>query len=206
MPAPPSSPSPLRRIARELRALPQLRALPAPVALFHARASLAAQRSGDDWSLESATRVQDLATLLDLARGRRRVAELGTATAWTATALALADRERQVVTYDPIARPQRERYLALAGHDARARVRLVDEPGDSGGDPAAPVDLLYIDSSHERAATIAEVEAWRPALAPGAIVVFDDYVHPDYPGVREAIRELDLDGEVVGTLFVHRAT
>lgn len=204
MSAAPASPSPLRRLAREVRGLPQLRALPPRVALFHARARAAAQRSGDEWSLESATRVEDLATLLQLSRGRHRVAELGTATAWTAIALALADDRRTVSSYDPIARPERERYLALVGEDVRARIRLVQAPGDRGGDPDTPIDLLYIDSSHERAATVAEVQAWRPALAAGAIVAFDDYVHPDYPGVRQAILELDLDGEVVGTLFVHR--
>ena len=42
-------------------------------------------------------------------------------------------------------------------------------------------------------------------LAPGAAIVFDDYGHPDYPGVREAVQELGLDGRLVGTLFVATA-
>jgi hypothetical protein len=41
-------------------------------------------------------------------------------------------------------------------------------------------------------------------LAPGAPIVFDDYGHPDYPGVAEAVAELGLTGELRGTLFVHR--
>jgi cephalosporin hydroxylase len=63
---------------------------------------------------------------------------------------------------------------------------------------------LYIDSSHEREQTMAEVRAWQPHLRVGALVLFDDYTHPDYPGVREAIEELGLEGERRGTLFVHR--
>ncbi len=42
------------------------------------------------------------------------------------------------------------------------------------------------------------------SCAPGAPMLFDDFTHPDYPGVREAIQELGLQGEVRGTLFIHR--
>jgi len=52
---------------------------------------------------------------------------------------------------------------------------------------------------------VRELEAWRPALAPDAVVAFDDYDHPDYPGVREAIEQLGLPGERAGTLFVYRS-
>ena len=67
------------------------------------------------------------------------------------------------------------------------------------------VELLFVDSSHDRDDTVREVEAWRGALVPGAIVALDDYDHPDYPGVREAVTELGLRGEQAGTLFVARA-
>ncbi len=52
---------------------------------------------------------------------------------------------------------------------------------------------------------LAAFAAWRDALAPGAVVVFHDYRHPDYPGVRDAVRELALDGYEVGGVFVWRA-
>lgn len=130
--------------------------------------------------------------------------ELGTATGWTAITLALDDPQRQVVTYDLLDRPERQRYLALVGPDVRSRITLVIGPGSSGPRDPEPIDLLYIDSSHERAETIAEVRAWRPYLQPGALVMFDDYGHPGYPGVREAIEQLGLDGESRGELFVHR--
>lgn len=76
-------------------------------------------------------------------------------------------------------------------------------PGSTGPGHQEPVDLLYIDSSHDRGQTIEEVRAWQPHLCPGAPVLFDDYTHPDYPGVREAIEDLGLEGEQRGTLFVH---
>jgi predicted O-methyltransferase YrrM len=194
----------LRAAGGELRQLARLRALPPRVAWFQVRARRAARASGDEWTLLSATRPDDLTRLLALARGRREVVELGTGTAWTAISLALADPGRRVTTFDPIVRPERRAYLELAGPRARARIELHDEPGDRGPGDLRGVELLFVDSSHERDQTIREVEAWRPALAPRAIVVFDDYDHPDFPGVREAIDKLGLPGEPTGTLFVYR--
>jgi hypothetical protein len=107
------------------------------------------------------------------------------------------------VTYDPVERVEPHRYLALVAPDVRARIKLVVAPGSTGPQDPEPVDLLYIDSSHEREQTINEVRAWQPHLRPGAAVLFDDYTNPDFPGVQEAIKELGLAGER-GTLFVHR--
>ena len=192
----------MARAARvEGHRLTQLRVLPRRVAWFHLRARLYARRSGDGFSLVSSVPPGNLALLLALAGGRRSVAELGTASAWTSIALALALPERRVVTFDPVPRPARDAYLELAGADVRARIEFVAAPGAAAPRPA---EFLYIDSSHEREETIAEVRAWRPLMAPGAVIVFDDYGHPHYPGVGEAIRELGLSGEVAGPFFVHR--
>jgi predicted O-methyltransferase YrrM len=181
------------------------RALPPRVAWFRTRAERVARRIGDDFSRVSVTRADELGHLIKLARGKRFVVELGTGTAWTTVSLALADSNRTVVSYDPMVRDARERYLELAG-SARDRITLVQQPGESGprqGDPAA--ELLFIDSSHDREQTLAEVAAWREALAPGAIIAFHDYDEPAYPGVTEAVRELGLDGEVFGHLFIWRS-
>jgi predicted O-methyltransferase YrrM len=179
--------------------------LPPAVVSFQLRARRLAWQTEDYLSLMSATRPEKLRGLLRLARGAQYVAELGTATGWTAISLALAAGGRRVITFDVVERAEPRRYLALAGPGARERVKLVTAPGSEGPPDATPVDLLYIDSSHEREQTIAEINAWRPVLRPGATIVFDDYGHPDYPGVAEAIEQLGLAGERRGTQFVHRA-
>lgn len=191
-------------LRRELSFLTALRVLPPSVALFQWRAHRLALRVGDRFSLTSATRPQDLAVLMSLARGRRRVAELGTGTAWTTISLVLADRQRTVVSYDPIERSERELYLQLTNSSVRDRITMVSAPG--AGEPQRHqwVDLLYIDSSHSREETIREVRSWQPFLAGDALLVFDDFTHPEYPGVREAVAQLGLSGEQFGTLFVHR--
>jgi predicted O-methyltransferase YrrM len=180
--------------------------LPPRVAVFYSRARRAAARDGDEWSLRSATKPESLARILRHARGRKRVVEVGTGTAWTTAALLIADRERHVLSFDPRVWPQRDRYLALAGAGATGRVELVEGGGEQGpGERPWRPDMLFVDGSHDRELTVATFTAWRPALADGAIVAFHDYENPDYPGVTEAIRELGLAGEPEGDLFVWHA-
>jgi predicted O-methyltransferase YrrM len=144
--------------------------------------------------------------LLRVASGRRRIVELGTGTAWTAISLVLADRKRVVLSYDPIERPERERYLRLVSPGTRRRVTFVDASGDEGPQDGRMVDLLYIDSSHDREDTIREMEAWRPVLEEGSLVVFDDFGNSEYPGVEEAVRYLGLEGKELRGLFVHQVS
>jgi len=189
-----------RSLARLLLAT---RALPPRPALFQVRAMLRAQRLGDDWALESSTRPADVAELLRLARGRRTVVELGTATAWTAGALLVGDPARWVTSFDPVVRERREAYLRLLPRSARERLTLVQASGEQArGDG---VELLFVDSSHERAATVAEVRAWLPRLAPGGLVVLHDFGNPAYPGVAEAVEDLQLDGRPRAGLWVWQA-
>jgi predicted O-methyltransferase YrrM len=183
----------------------EARALPRAARSFYRRADAQARQHDDEFSLVSATRPAELAALLELAAQRRQVVELGTATAWTTISLALADPERRVVSYDPVAHPTRGQYLDLVGADVRGRMELRERSeadGPQAGDP--PVELLFVDSTHDRESVLRTVPVWRPALAPGAIVAFHDYDHPQFPGVREAIEELGLEGEPRGGLFVWR--
>ena len=193
-----------RKLRRELGFLLQLRVLPPRVAAFQWRARRLALRVGDEFSPTSATRPPKLAALLRLARGRSRVVELGTATGWTTISLALADPRREVISYDLVERPERELYLKLVDAGVRERLVFVCAPGKDGASREQAVDLLYIDSSHDRDETIQELEAWRGVLGDGAVVVLDDFTHPKFPGVREAVAQLGLEGEEHAGLFVHR--
>ena len=199
----------MRRVAAlaMLRRNVVLLRLPPRVAIFYSRARRAAASSGDTWSLDSATGPRSLAVLLRAARGRRRVVEIGTGTAWTTAALALADHKRRVLSFDPTVWPERDRYLRLAGPEAVSRIELVtgggeDGPGERGWRP----DMLFVDGSHDRDLTIRTFESWRGVLAPGAIVAFHDYGNPAYPGVNEAIAALGLEGKALGDVFLWRAS
>jgi predicted O-methyltransferase YrrM len=176
------------------------------VAIFQWRAWRLGAQLGDEFGRVSATRPKKLATILKLAGSGRFVVELGTAQGWTAISLALAHPARDVITYDPFERPEPRRYLDLVPEQVRRRVTLALERGDSGPGDDRPVDLLYVDTTHERIDTIRELEAWWSVLGDGSWVVLDDYAHPDFPGVSEAVRELQLAGEERDGLFVHRVT
>jgi predicted O-methyltransferase YrrM len=179
--------------------------LPPRVAWFYCRAVRTARRKGHAWALEAATQPPDLKVLIELARGARTVVELGTGPAWTAIALAIAEPGRRVISYDPVVHEHRGEYLRLAPGDVADRLEFVQAPGSSPRSPTQEVDLLFIDSLHERDATVAEFNAWRSHLRPGAAVVFHDYGHPQFPGVAEAVCELGLEGDVRGGMFVWRA-
>jgi len=54
----------------------------------------------DGWATLSTQRATGVSDLLALVKGRNNVVELGTASGWTSAALALADDERTVTTFD----------------------------------------------------------------------------------------------------------
>lgn len=178
--------------------------LPRPVAAFWLRALRTARAAGDTWSIDVACRPAELRVLLAALGNGPRVAEIGTAAAWTTSCLALAQPGREVHSWDVTAHPERERYLALLAAADRARVHLHDRPGGIGPADPPPVDAVFIDSSHEREETIATFETWQPALAAGGVIAFHDWDDEAYPGVTEAVGELGLRGEVHGHLFVWR--
>ncbi len=186
----------------ELRfAAAAVRRLPPRVASFNLRARRVARRTGDAFSLHSALRPAKLAALLDAAAGRRVLVELGTGTAWTTIALALADPARTIVSFDIVER-ERAAYLALVPDSVQRRITFLTAPAEEGPGGLNGVELLFVDSSHERDPTLAQIAVWRPALAPGALVVFDDYGHPDYPGVAQAVAALGATGAVRASMFV----
>lgn len=56
------------------------------------------------------------------------------------------------------------------------------------------VGLLYVDGDHTKEGARRDIVSWAPHLAPGAVIAVDDYGHPDWPGVGEAVDELVAEG------------
>ncbi len=172
---------------------------------FYLLALATAVRTRDHRTLGVVTYPDELAKILMLAHGRRRIIELGTGAAWTAIALALMDERTEVVTYDIRQPANRERYLRLVKPTVRARIHFRTGPGADGPSELTPVGLLYIDSSHEREETISSFRAWEDVIEPGGVVAFHDYANPRWPGVTEAVAELGLVGDrPAPVLFVWR--
>jgi predicted O-methyltransferase YrrM len=59
-----------------------------------------------------------------------------------------------------------------------------------------PVGLLFVDDDHSAEGVHAAFSAWSPHLAEGAVIAFDDYGHPDWPGVKQAVDELVDNGAI----------
>jgi len=176
------------------------------VALFYARARRLASRRRDDFTLRAMTKTRDLSIVLELARGARRVVELGTASATTTIALALDDAERRVWTYD--IKPRGigvDHYARLAPAHVRERISFLRESGAEPTSPPPAVDFVFIDAAHERDETIRMFTVWEQQLSPAGVIAFHDY-HASWPGVMAAVEELGLDGEVRGHVFAWRAS
>jgi SAM-dependent methyltransferase len=208
MVADPWSEIPRWRIVTEMlrRVVLALRLLPRRAALVYARANLRSLRLGDRWSYWSTLPPTELSVLLELARGRKSVVELGTGTGWTTLVLAAAEPGRIVRTYDTQVKPHRAAYLALANRDARRRILTVDGRGEEADPLPDSVDLLYVDSNHDCDIVRRSFEHWRERIACGGYAAFDDYVNDNYPGVREAVTELGLRGRTAGRLFIWQRT
>lgn len=63
-----------------------------------------------------------------------------------------------------------------------------------------PVGLLFVDADHRYESTLADLQAWEPHFAPGAMVAIHDYGNRDYPDVRRAT--LDWLGQHVDSMLV----
>ncbi|ROR91786.1 class I SAM-dependent methyltransferase [Nocardioides aurantiacus] len=54
-------------------------------------------------------------------------------------------------------------------------------------DDAARFRFVHVDGSHERDDVLSDLRLARRHLLPGGVIVADDYDHPDWPGVTEAV-------------------
>ena len=63
-----------------------------------------------------------------------------------------------------------------------------------------PVDMLFVDGSHDYEDVLADIDAWSPFLVAGGIAAFND---PYGPGVNRALRERLPSGRLALTSFRH---
>lgn len=72
----------------------------------------------------------------------------------------------------------------------------VAEVWDADGQDAlgGRVGLLYVDGDHTKEGARRDIEVWAPHLVEGAVIAVDDYGHPDWPGVGQAVDELVAEG------------
>ncbi len=97
--------------------------------------------------------------------------------------------------YDPpFTRPE-TRHLAYRNVEANGyggRVTLLNDFSHHVATKwdGPPVGLLFVDADHSYKGARRDITGWAKHLAPGAVIAVDDYHHPDWPGVAEAVDEL----------------
>jgi predicted O-methyltransferase YrrM len=84
--------------------------------------------------------------------------------------------------------------LTRAGVGAEVHVVCLDSRAVAASWSGPRVGLLFIDGDHRYGAVRADLDAWRPHLAPEADVLFDDC---DFPDVARLVRERVSAGQLV---------
>lgn len=80
-------------------------------------------------------------------------------------------------------------FMASAGYIDPSKVHAVEGYSTEVSEGwSLPVGLLHVDALHTYEAVVADIDAWAPHLASGAVVVFHDSNHPKF-GVRQAATE-----------------
>lgn len=88
----------------------------------------------------------------------------------------------------------------------RHRVALVREFSAKAAEfwGRKPIGLLFVDGDHSAEGCRRDIEAWAPHLADErAIIAVDDYGHPDWPGVAEAVDGLVTEGFLTPVQIFH---
>ena len=93
-----------------------------------------------------------------------------------------------------IARDHEEQMVYIEAHCAGFKFWLGDSVTSALAvhEAYGPIDFIFIDTTHVLDATIAEFEAWKPFLSPGALVCFDDLYRTEMAGVWESLPEPKL--------------
>jgi predicted O-methyltransferase YrrM len=122
---------------------------------------------------------------LVMGNGVARIAQLGTCAGYSALLLGWMLRRMKAqrglfsLDLDPamcelargwIARAQLADFVEIAQGSSLDRSSINAARNYLGGDP----ELIIVDSSHEYQSTVAELDLWYPALAPGGILVLHD--------------------------------
>jgi predicted O-methyltransferase YrrM len=85
--------------------------------------------------------------------------------------------------------------LVRLGLWRKVRMHRADSVAEGQAWDGPRIGLLYHDADHSEAGVTADLEAWAPHLAPGAIVAIDDY-WPMYPGTIAAADAFVLSRQV----------
>ncbi|WP_437327112.1 class I SAM-dependent methyltransferase [Sorangium sp. So ce381] len=102
---------------------------------------------------------------------------------WRGSSDKYADRYRAMLAAEDVPGAFRANMAALGIQPNVLRMASTDA---AAGFADASLDLVFLDGSHDRAAVLADLEAWWPRLKPGAVLAGHDH-NEDHAGVMEAV-------------------
>lgn len=72
------------------------------------------------------------------------------------------------------------------------RVTIIPKPSHEAAPqvPDGSLDFVFIDADHSYRECLRDIKLWTPKVRQGGLVCGDDYDHPEFPGVREAVHDV----------------
>lgn len=135
--------------------------------------------------------------ILDLAAkqaAKGPLVEVGRLYGGTAALIGMAAKAagQMAYSFDPFPHYYNDRYLKL--FDVHPHLTLLDLSSSQGAAlwrlyNLPPISFLHIDGDHCWDAVSLDIQIWEPLLAPGAILMFDDYGYP-YPTLAGSTRAI----------------
>lgn len=126
------------------------------------------------------------------------VVNIGAGTGTSALAILEARSDAFVFSVDVKPVPMEREYLVQAGLPADRCVRVLGDSGKVGIFWPVKVDMVFVDGAHHDAAVTADIEAWRPKVVLGGIMLFHDYHHRNVPGLTAIVDRMMADCERIG--------
>jgi len=114
--------------------------------------------------------------------------ELGTCGGGASLTVAVNNSSTKVITIDVDKYPQVAPIEEMCSNFFFHRGDSI-ELADTLGQANAPIDLLFIDTTHTYEQTMGEFNAWLPYMAKGGVVCFDDLYRPGMDVVWAALPE-----------------
>jgi hypothetical protein len=177
------------------------RLLPLPVRWFYLQALGTALRRNDRRTLAGAPSAEELARVLEAARGTELVVEIGARTGWITLALALAAERRKVISVGRVG-DGLAGYAHLVEERVRARIGLyAAAAARAAGEMQGCADLVLVDATSADGMLASLSSAVQMIRAGGDLLVRG----ADSPQVRSVLGELGFEGPVAdGLLLSHK--
>lgn len=80
--------------------------------------------------------------------------------------------------------------------------QILSDSSTLGNDWTVPVDMLFVDGDHSEEGITKDINAWKKHVKVGGFMIFHDYNHAVWPGVKKVVDKLMTDFVFIGNIDI----